>query len=450
MSGLTETSNPSLLRLSSSSTSVSRLKKDGHRLLKSSKKQEEVGESIEESASVGTKQELVSDGAGMISPDEEGTLGSSDLSDIPPKATSFSHLSKKYLGELEYMLREFQKLERQLLGAKTLQSTESAGSKERREKLHSFIVHLDDTIQQIRNGCKQAAATNEEASKKANSCSLPKSSYDKTEEESVQKLEEHILANLLPVKVRLKKQLAAQQGAKHNPAGMPVRGVVTEARTTQFGKPLDGGGSSLTQKLHGSKLGSKSRIHGHGVGSEAAKSTDEKRIFFAGMAIGSDQVSSSLQAASSVHQVIVNEQQYSSKVGKQGRLDTSLTLTDPDVDLVTQSATSQLSCEEQRQLRKKKRQKKRLRRQQKQQSRLQSSKVSGKRKKHAMGGTKHGPRSVEYMCGVCNETYSFSCDYNPWWALVQQECPKCRKTQVCVPFHSSSQLCSLCILDSTS
>ena len=83
--------------------------------------------------------------SGLISPDETvASQSASSLSDLPLKATTFLHLSKKYLTELEYMLVEFQKLEKQLLGAKTMQSQESAGSKERREKLHSFILHLHD------------------------------------------------------------------------------------------------------------------------------------------------------------------------------------------------------------------------------------------------------------------------------------------------------------------
>ena len=48
------------------------------------------------------------------------------------------------------MLREFEKLERQLLGAR--KTEESAASRERREKLHSFILHLSETIQQIEKG----------------------------------------------------------------------------------------------------------------------------------------------------------------------------------------------------------------------------------------------------------------------------------------------------------
>ena len=127
------------------------------------------------------------------------------------------------------MLREFEKLERQLLGAR--KTEESAASRERREKLHSFILHLSETIQQIEKGCELEAAgqstlpaTKQNSTSNAQDAALANPSQDKEEEENVQKLEEHILANLLPVKVRLKKQLAAQQGAKHNPATMPHRG----------------------------------------------------------------------------------------------------------------------------------------------------------------------------------------------------------------------------------
>jgi len=150
--------------------------------------------------------------------------------DSPPpplKATTMSHLRKKYMTELEYMLREFQKLERQLLGARS-STAESDASRDRREKLHSFILHLQETIQQVRLGCqleaegKSTVGRDDDKKEFAESAALTNLTREKEEEENVQKLEEHILANLLPVKVRLKKQLAAQQGAKHNPAGMPA------------------------------------------------------------------------------------------------------------------------------------------------------------------------------------------------------------------------------------
>lgn len=297
---------------------------------------------------------------------------------VPLKSLNFGHLHIKYIGELEYMLREFRKLERQLLGAKGAQQLEeSVGSRERREKLHSFILHLEDTIRQIELGCKLeeegksaaagatassttltsssndgdaptgGAAAEEAKNKMAEESALSNLTKEKEEEETVQKLEEHILANLLPVKVRLKKQLAAQQGATQNPPGMPARrgglqpssairgkGTFVEAvekkrkhaeslrlaaqaqqerqvrsvtDPTQFGKPLGGVGSSLTKKLHGATLGSKQRRLGHGVGS-SAPATDglqERKILHAGMVPKSSQQESGLSAASGVHEIVM-------------------------------------------------------------------------------------------------------------------------------------------------
>ena len=361
------------------------------------------------------------------------------------------HLRKKYLQELEYMSVEFRKLEKQLLGARggggdanpaaTAPSTESAASRERREKLHSFIVHLEDTIQQIKDGCQaeadggasavdttptvaNTAATTDASTDKittavdedhsattdnddndnkakrdfANSAALTKLTREKEQEETVQKLEEHILANLLPVKVRLTKQLAAQQGATRNPAGMPTSargprpsaaamsggkgtfaaaaeerrkreeaarlaasqqsssspgagagggGTTSEESATPplqpppapsiLGKPLKGGGSSLTARLHGATLGSKARTSGHGVGqaqpavqsprakepgiAKVASTTTEdsfdstsgesgqpkRKILFAGMTPGSEQVSSSVSAAQGAHKMVVTD-----------------------------------------------------------------------------------------------------------------------------------------------
>ena len=68
-----------------------------------------------------------------------------------------------------------------------------------------------------------SAATQRERQREqfADSSALTKLTKEKEEkeEENVQKIEEHILANLLPVNT---KQLAAQQGATHNPSGMPI------------------------------------------------------------------------------------------------------------------------------------------------------------------------------------------------------------------------------------
>jgi hypothetical protein len=281
---------------------------------------------------------------------------------LPLKSTKMSHLRQKYESELEYMLREFRKLERQLLGAKGNASggEEPAGSRERREKLHSFILHLEDTIRQIDAGCQLESEgkstvespTGEDCQKAAENHALSKLTREKAEEENVQKLEEHILANLLPVKVRLKRQLAAQQGATRNPIGMPVsrRGMelspaekgkgtfaaaaeerrkqaeaareaaeeklIRSSAPSQFGKPLAPGVSSLTQKLHGETLGSKNRPYGHGVGSaeppvkETENESSEtkaasRKILYAGMAPGSSQHESGVSAAAGVHEMLI-------------------------------------------------------------------------------------------------------------------------------------------------
>lgn len=44
--------------------------------------------------------------------------------------------------------------------------------------------------------------------------------------------------------------------------------------------------------------------------------------------------------------------------------------------------------------------------------------------------SKQPPREVEYQCGACSDTYSAASSLNPWWALEQQECPKCKKVQI--------------------
>jgi hypothetical protein len=459
---------------------------------------------------------------------------------VPPsKATTMDHLGTKYLGELRYMLIEFRKLERQLLGAKgAAQIEESAGSRERREKLHSFILHLEDTIRQIDEGCKLEAegmgpvdVANSQSSQLAEASELTNITNQKEAEESVQKLEEHILANLLPVKVRLKKQLAAQQGATKNPVGMPAprRGSLTAAAApggmgtfaaaaekrrkqaeaarleaqreqeqklrhvsdpTQFGTPLKGGGSSLTRNLHGTTLGSKQRTYGHGVGA-VSKSEDEcpdKRILYAGMVSKSTQYQSGVAAATGVHDMVIEGTSAIPEVAPHCEQisETSMPLAtiqeiapvkpvpevklapipkaappptaQPGTDVITapyqpkkENETvdnTELSEEELRKLRKRRRKRKLIRigkrrerdRQRQlalnQQAHATNSSLKmpgGARKKTVLGkgqGRKKGPRSVEYICAQCNDPYNSTCEYNPWWALAQQECPKCRKMQV--------------------
>ena len=401
--------------------------------------------------------------------------------DSPPpplKSFTFHHLHKKYSSELDYMLLEFKKLERQLLGAPPIQQqqqnksnnpngmnkqsepkkVESAGSKERREKLQGFITHLEDTIRQISEGIlvekqeemmgsknngdigngsvegsssaglKQPQHEEEKKSSEtsiidaklkftadftAEQASLSNLPPEKEKEESVQRLEEHILANLLPVKVRLTRQLAAQKGATKNPVTAPlsarhghlrnagVNGVggsggtiaeeaeakrkailfqqqqhqqqqhetssaskvplassiaapaatsaVATAATTvanpaasskttpsQYGRPLGQTGSSLTARLHGSVLGSskaapatnKPVVTAGAVASTTEQKTPlvstttpvaaaavmnniaspiKRRILYAGIAPGSSQVPSSINAVSGVHPGLVNE-----------------------------------------------------------------------------------------------------------------------------------------------
>jgi hypothetical protein len=505
-----------------------------------------------------------SDQPGPNAPAAAGALA------VPLKSTTMSHLKTKYTGELEYMLREFRKLERQLLGAKgAAQLEESAGSRERREKLHSFILHLEDTVRQIELGCKleaegkstvgignvgpvggdtlanpsaQVPTPSKDDVKKqlVESSALTNLTKEKEEEENVQKLEEHILANLLPVKVRLKKQLAAQQGASRNPAGMPAqrRGMLqptaaaggegtfaaaAEQRRkqaeaarlavqqqqesavrrvsdpTQFGKPLGGGGSSLTQKLHGATLGSTQRTHGHGVGSSTtppesvATTVAERKILYAGMVPGSIQHQSGIETASGAHDMfnddpnLLHIQAEEKPSGTEQPSDASVasapvavrsvepkpcaaipkqvpkaaappartqqpipmpvTSSGPTRKAKKPSDNAKLTEEERRKLRRRRR-KRKLRRiakrrerdrqrqialHQQAQAAQGSSKVAGGRKKAAAGkgqGKKKGPRSVEYICALCSEAYSSTCDYNPWWALAQHECPKCRKSQV--------------------
>lgn len=390
------------------------------------------------------------------------------VTSAPPKATHFLDLRKQYYGELQYMLIEFQKLEKQLLVARSA-SVETDASRERREKLHSFIEHLQETMNEID---AHTVAKDED--------------HSEDNPEAVQKLEEHILANLLPVKNRLKKQLAAQKGARHNPAGMPRRvgynaadGSVDisgshsnqgeqgtfalaaqqrkqkqqtvasaaapdthrNAPETQFGKPLKGGGSSLTQKLHGTTLGSSERKYGHGVGYSSKdapgdSTTQQPKKLVAGLAIGSDQGKSSMAAASSVHQVVIKEpallelaRNKSFNFFNDAVFDESeeiSLLPQIKIESLPELNPSILSEEETRRLRRKRR---KLHKQKKARS------TSNKKKQRTTGTStvanrQAGPRPVEYLCSLCNEAYQSTCDYNPWWALSRHECPKCQKVQI--------------------
>ena len=462
------------------------------------------------------------------------------------------------------MLREFEKLERQLLGAR--KTEESAGSRERREKLHSFILHLQDTIQQIDAGVEQEASSSSTATSQpssqpqhpssssttAGSTSTDDGSSSPKQEDIVPKLEEHILTNLLPVKVRLKKQLDAQQGARHNPAGMPHSSGWThrppdssvansstasttgeppctfaaaaaekrrrqaeqqqaataaayiepqapappvEPHQTQFGKPIEKGGSSLTKKLHGPTLGKKnatSQGAANDPDEDASSSQPEPpKRYYGGMALGSQQMQSSVTAASSVHKSMVRDTELVIKAtnknlglptasqNKNSAMDQekAATTTAPSVVAQLPSKTEHEKPHEdqntivqkfqvepyadmedlERRRRRRRRRRKRQQRHEKNLFLLHSAAAANGgadalqtasgaaaaavattklllhhrvEKKSRQVKKQRGPRQVEYMCALCNEVYSSTCECNPWWALTQQECPKCHKTQV--------------------
>mmetsp|Transcript_17583 Transcript_17583/g.38338 ORF Transcript_17583/g.38338 Transcript_17583/m.38338 type:complete len:1051 (-) Transcript_17583:176-3328(-) len=410
--------------------------------------------------------------AGPSGKPEESRLGTTRQDE--QNAIRYSDLKEKYYDELSYMLREFEKLERQLLGAR--KTEENAGSRERREKLHSFIIHLQDTITQIEAGGQQENTSQKNGEQESAARPL---------KETVQKLEEHILANLLPVKVRLKKQLAAQQGARHNPVGMPHRGwnqqpkdnskgtfvaaaekkmkqaeeaaVVYEAQTaakpvephqTQYGKPIEnGGGSSLTKKLHGQTLG-KSGGQQH----TATKDDTESKRYYGGMALGSDQIESSVTAASSVHKLIIKDTglllHQKSQASSQERPEAKLHQPPPPKEVSAQvqekaetipklvvepketTVAVDLQDEERRRRRRRRRRKRMLREQERKGIAAEgdATKLQGKKSRQAK--KQRGPRQVEYMCALCNETYAGTCEFNPWWALTQHDCTKCHKTQI--------------------
>lgn len=39
------------------------------------------------------------------------------------------------------------------------------------------------------------------------------------------------------------------------------------------------------------------------------------------------------------------------------------------------------------------------------------------------------PECAEYRCAACGDEYRKRCGLNPWWALVQHECPRCGRVQ---------------------
>ena len=40
------------------------------------------------------------------------------------------------------------------------------------------------------------------------------------------------------------------------------------------------------------------------------------------------------------------------------------------------------------------------------------------------------PRTADYTCSICNESYQLIVTDNPWWAVYTHECPACRKIQI--------------------
>lgn len=381
----------------------------------------------------GSKEELVLKPAAVLSKEEE--------EEVPLKSTMYRHLRAKYTSDLSYMLVEFQKLERQLLGAGA-QST--AGSIERREKLRSFIQHLEETLQQITDNCQNEEQGNlmKQQANGGTSCLGGQSSADKEHEENVQKLEEHILGSLLPVKDRLRKQLAAQQGAKHNPVGIGGTVAAAPVKPTFLKKPAETPGSTLTQKLHGT-ASNDTKLTKPTTTTPSADSAP--KVLYAGLALGSTQVKSSMHAAGSAHNIIV---QHPTLLELQSELHDMDTLTAGSGDTLTKleqhfpldgldddendddpnplgwkeeavlSATAQAAITSYERQRRKWKRKKRRRKQ-----RNAAAKVPVCKKQR-------GPRKVEYTCALCNENYNSTCEGNPWWTLGQHECPKCHKEQI--------------------
>ncbi|KAL3822038.1 hypothetical protein ACHAXA_007831, partial [Cyclostephanos tholiformis] len=128
------------------------------------------------------------------------TPPSSSAPAVPPGAPSFRRLRRKYGPELDYMLI--------LEGC----ASEAMGGGEREEG--DDVYDVDDDFDRQRRA------------------------------ESARKLEEHIIANLLPVKHRLTRQLAAQRGASRDPVTAPVRGATTGAPSSASSpaRSTEGGG----------------------------------------------------------------------------------------------------------------------------------------------------------------------------------------------------------------
>ena len=231
---------------------------------------------------------------------------------------------QKYVPELTFMLQEFEKLESQLLAGNTARqqkqkSTFDTQQNSRREKLRSFILHITDVISQLKKiaGTSKSSLDEVSASGKSSSSKASEVDVDDDKAGAAAELEQHILTSLLPVKDRLKKQL--MNNAQSNDTGgsgagtgdarkVPISGGTggttgrpmgtfaaaaakkQQANGSVFGKPLSGGGSSLTQKLHGRTLGSAERRYGAGVGHKKDSAdvgdgdqTKQRQVLYAGI-----------------------------------------------------------------------------------------------------------------------------------------------------------------------
>jgi hypothetical protein len=151
--------------------------------------------------------------------DESESKSSVDMQQPQPEEASacccstYCELEKTFMADLQFMLREFKRLEQQLLWkhpktasakadsvptlpAPAKEEEESPAAWVRREKLQAFIKQLEGIINDINVNAA-----------KGSSCS---SSNTSTSSAAVARLEKHIRNSILPVKVRLLKQLSAQ------------------------------------------------------------------------------------------------------------------------------------------------------------------------------------------------------------------------------------------------
>lgn len=180
------------------------------------------------------------------------------------RGSPFDLLYQEYGSELANMVAAFDKLERELRVIPGSEKTKDQikDAEQRHTKLLTFIKHLRRAQDQLLSGAAPG----------------------QNEEHEAALLEKALSEKLMPVYQRLKKQKGDSKGAKTNPKGAPVNHPVFNnafkaanndppisvvkagpLAPSIFGAPLKGG-SFLTQKLHGSTLGSDARRYGDGVG----------------------------------------------------------------------------------------------------------------------------------------------------------------------------------------